>query len=147
MKAWVEELMKERSGLQIAPLIDVVFLLLIYFMVSAQLKRPEADLGLSLPGEVSVSTQMVLPDEQIIQVNAAGDIILNNQVFSDPAKKDLAQLQQILVRYKKSAESLRQPAAIVIAAHDDAFHERVIDVLNLCAGAEIKQISFGDLNP
>jgi len=81
MKAWVEELMKERSGLQIAPLIDVVFLLLIYFMVSAQLKRPEADLGLSLPGEVSVSTQMVLPDEQIIQVNAAGDIILNNHVF------------------------------------------------------------------
>lgn len=147
MKAWVQELMKERSDLQIAPLIDVVFLLLIYFMVSAQLKRPEAALGLSLPGEVSVSTQMVLPDEQIIEVNAAGHIILNNQVFSDPEKEDLLRLQQILVRYKESAESMRQPAAIVIAAHDDAFHERVIDVLNLCAAAEIKQISFGSLTP
>ena len=147
MKAWVQELMKERSELQIAPLIDVVFLLLIYFMVSAQLKRPEAALGLSLPGEVSVSTQMVLPDEQIIEVNAAGHIILNNQVFSDPEKEDLLRLQQILVRYKESAASMRQPAAIVIAAHDDAFHERVIDVLNLCAAAEIKQISFGSLTP
>ena len=37
MKAWVDELMREKVGLQIAPLIDVVFLLLIYFMVSAQL--------------------------------------------------------------------------------------------------------------
>ena len=42
MKNWVSELKGEKVELQIAPLIDVVFLLLIYFMVSAQLQRPEA---------------------------------------------------------------------------------------------------------
>ena len=47
MKAWVNELINEKNELQIAPLIDVVFLLLIYFMVSARLKRPEADLTLA----------------------------------------------------------------------------------------------------
>ena len=73
MNAWVDELMREKVGLQIAPLIDVVFLLLIYFMVSAQLKRPEADLGLSLPGSVAVTTQLVMPDEQIIVIDAAGE--------------------------------------------------------------------------
>ena len=73
MKAWVDELMRRKVGLQIAPLIDVVFLLLIYFMVSAQLKRPEADLGLSLPGEVTVTTQVVMPDEQIIVVDAGAN--------------------------------------------------------------------------
>ena len=38
MKTWVKELLNEKNGLQIAPLIDVVFLLLIYFMVSSRLK-------------------------------------------------------------------------------------------------------------
>ncbi|MBT8046067.1 MAG: biopolymer transporter ExbD, partial [Pontiella sp.] len=77
MKAWINELTNEKTELQIAPLIDVVFLLLIYFMVSARLKRPEADLTLALPGVVSVSTQLEMPDEQIIEVLADGRIVLN----------------------------------------------------------------------
>lgn len=146
MKAWVGELMREKVGLQIAPLIDVVFLLLIYFMVSAQLKRPEADLGLSLPGEVTVSTQVVMPDEQIIVVDAGGKIRLNNQVFSGDNTTQLAQLKNILIRYKAASDRLGQPAAVVIDAHDDSIHEQVIDVLNLCAAAKIEQISFGSIN-
>ena len=146
MKAWVGELMREKVGLQIAPLIDVVFLLLIYFMVSAQLKRPEADLGLSLPGEVTVSTQVVMPDEQIIVVDAGGKIRLNNQVFSGDNTTQLAQLKNILIRYKAASDRLGQPAAVVIDAHDDSIHEEVIDVLNLCAAAKIEQISFGSIN-
>ena len=146
MKAWVDELMREKVGLQIAPLIDVVFLLLIYFMVSAQLKRPEADLGLSLPGEVTVTTQVVMPDEQIIVVDAGGQIRLNNQIFSGNDITQLAQLKNILIRYKAAADRMSQPAAVVIDAHDDSIHERVIDVLNLCAAAKIEQISFVSAN-
>ena len=146
MKAWVDELMREKVGLQIAPLIDVVFLLLIYFMVSAQLKRPEADLGLSLPGEVTVTTQVVMPDEQIIVVDARGQIRLNNQIFSVNDITQLAQLKNILIRYKAASDRVSQPAAVVIDAHDDSIHERVIDVLNLCAAAKIEQISFGSTN-
>ena len=146
MKAWVDELMREKVGLQIAPLIDVVFLLLIYFMVSAQLKRPEADLGLSLPGEVTVTTEVVMPDEQIIVVDAGGQIRLNNQIFSANDITQLAQLKNILIRYKATSDRVSQPAAVVIDAHDDSIHERVIDVLNLCAAAKIEQISFGSVN-
>ena len=146
MKAWIDELTKEKVGLQIAPLIDVVFLLLIYFMVSAQLKRPEADLVLALPGEVAVTTQVVMPDEQIIVVDAAGVIRLNNQTFSGTDAAQLAQLKKILIRYKAASDQMGQPAAVMIDAHDDSIHERVIDVLNLCAAAKIEQISFGSVN-
>lgn len=146
MNAWVDELMREKVGLQIAPLIDVVFLLLIYFMVSAQLKRPEADLGLSLPGSVAVTTQLVMPDEQIIVIDAAGKIRLNNQVFSGDDTTQLAQLKNILIRYKVASDRVGQRAVVIIDAHDDSIHERVIDILNLCAAAKIEQISFGSLN-
>ena len=63
MKIWKKELLNEKSGLQIAPLIDVVFLLLIYFMVSARLKRPEADISLALPGSVSSSVELNIPND------------------------------------------------------------------------------------
>ena len=143
MKAWVDELINEKAELQIAPLIDVVFLLLIYFMVSARLKRPEADLSLALPGAVSVSTQMDIPDEQVIEVTAAGQIILNNKVYASQDKSDLAGLEYTLSRFSQAAKISKTKAMITIAADDDAVHERVIDVLNACAAADIKNVTFG----
>ena len=58
---WEEELLEPKEGLQIAPLIDVVFLLLIYFMVTATLRKSEADIGISLPGTVFQSQQIQMP--------------------------------------------------------------------------------------
>ena len=75
-----------------------------------------------------------MPDEQIIVVDAEGKIRLNNQVFSGDNTTQLAQLKNILIRYKRHLIELGQPAA-VIDAHDDSIHEQVIDVLNLCAAA------------
>lgn len=145
MKAWIDELINEKTELQIAPLIDVVFLLLIYFMVSSRLKRPEADLSLALPGAVSVSTQMEIPDEQIIEVLADGKIVLNNKVYASQDKSDLAGLEYTLLRYSQAAKISKTKAMITIAADDDSVHERVIDVLNACAGAGIKNVTFGSV--
>ena len=142
MKIWKKELLNEKSGLQIAPLIDVVFLLLIYFMVSARLKRPEADISLALPGSVSSSVELNIPNEQIIDVLADGKIILNNYVFYKNDKSDLVELENILRRYKIASAQSKSEAMITISAHEDSTHERMIDVLNICASAGIENISF-----
>jgi biopolymer transport protein ExbD len=145
MKAWMDELINEKTELQIAPLIDVVFLLLIYFMVSSTLKRTEADLTLALPGSVSTSTEVEIPDEQIIEVQADGAIILNNKIYAALDKSDLAGLEYTLLRYSQAAALSKSKAMITIAAEDDAVHERVVDVLNACAGAGIKNVTFGSV--
>ena len=142
MKIWKKELLNEKSGLQIAPLIDVVFLLLIYFMVSARLKRPEADISLALPGSVSSSVELNIPNEQIIDVLADGKIILNNYVFYKTDKSDLVELENILRRYKIASDQSKSEAMITISAHEDSTHERMIDVLNICTAAGIENISF-----
>jgi biopolymer transport protein ExbD len=143
MKAWVDELINEKTDLQIAPLIDVVFLLLIYFMVSSTLKRTEADLTLALPGAVAPSTQLEMPDEQIIEVLADGTIMLNNKTYTAQDKSDLAALEYTLLRYHQASIISKTKAMITIAADDDSVHERVVDVLNACAGAGIKNVTFG----
>lgn len=143
MKAWLNELINEKAELQIAPLIDVVFLLLIYFMVSASLKKSEADLTLALPGAVAQTQPLNIPDEQVIEVDADGTILLNGRAYTDPAKADLDDLEYTLERYRAASRLVNVPASITIAADDDSVHERVVDVLNACAGAGIKNISFG----
>lgn len=144
MKAWIEELMDEKVGLQIAPLIDVVFLLLIYFMVTASLKRSEADLRISLPSQVSQTQPLEMPDEQIIEVLPDGQIILNGTSYNDSDKKDLEDLAHTLRRYRDAAAFMKTHASITIVADDNSRHERVVDVLNACAGADIKSITFGN---
>jgi len=146
MKIWKKELLDEKSGLQIAPLIDVVFLLLIYFMVSARLKRPEADISLSLPGSVSSSVELNIPDEQIIDVLEDGKIILNNYIFYKEDKSDLIVLENILKRYKAASKQSNTEAIITISVQDNSVHERMIDVLNACASAGIENISFNSSN-
>jgi len=146
MKAWIDELINEKVGLQIAPLIDCVFLLLIYFMVSSSLKQSEADLSLALPGAVAQSQALAIPDEQIIEVRADGAIVLNGRAYTDPSKTDLKDLEYTLLRYQEASRLANVPPAITITADDEAVHERVVDVLNACAGARIKTITFGSAN-
>jgi biopolymer transport protein ExbD len=143
MKAWLDELINEKTELQIAPLIDVVFLLLIYFMVSSSLKRSEADLSMSLPSEVAQAQELKMPDEQIIEVLSNGNIVLNDREYRDGSKQDLADLGTTLTRYREASVLMNIPAMITIAAEDDSRHERVVDVLNACAGARITSVTFG----
>jgi biopolymer transport protein ExbD len=145
MKAWLDELINEKVGLQIAPLIDVVFLLLIYFMVSSSLKRSEADLGLSLPGQVKQTEAISMPDEQIIEVRADGAIVFNDQEYKDTSKADLAELEQTLLRYREASFLVDAKPMITISADKNSIHGRVVDVLNACVGAGIKNVTFSNV--
>jgi biopolymer transport protein ExbD len=143
MQAYIRTLATDRATLQIAPLIDVVFLLLIFFMVTSSLERQEADLGLTLPGSIAQSRALPIPDEQIIEVRADGAVVLNGRVFPPEAGPDLPALHATLVRYRQASEATRTLPLVTIQAEDDALHGRVVDVMNACAGAGIRHVSFG----
>jgi len=133
----------EDEEFQMAPLIDCVFLLLIYFMVTTSLLRLETDLGFSLPGQVQQGIRLLMPDEQIIEVRANGDVLLNNQVFDSGDGRRMDALQSTLQRFRESAMLTGLQAMVTIQADDGSVHQRMIDVMNACAGAGITNISFG----
>ena len=100
-----DELLAGDEGLAISPLIDVVFLLLIYFVVTSSLKSPEADLGITLPGSVQQSETLQMPDEQIIEVLATGAVNVNNNMFPAEAGQDMPELVDMLTRYRVATET------------------------------------------
>lgn len=126
-----------------APMIDIVFLLLIYFMVTTTLTKQEADLGMQLPGKVKQDEPVKMPDEQIIEVRSNGQIILNGQVFDDENSRNMPALTATLTRFKASSDLSGTPAMITIQAENDSLHQRAIDVMNACAAAGIRSVSFG----
>lgn len=138
-----EELENADEGLQIGPLIDVVFLLLIYFIVTSSLRSPEADLGISLPGSVAQSSTLNMPDEQIIEIGAQGGVNLNNNLFEDDGRRHLPELVEMLSRYRAASEAANNMAMITIQADNATSHQRVIDVMNACSEAGIKHVTVG----
>ncbi len=132
----------DKPALNISSLIDMVFLLLIYFMVSASLVKSEGDLGINLPGVVQQATTLDMPDEQLVEVRETGEVLLNGQRFGHHDSPELDDLQDTLTRYKMASAASGNEALITIWADDRAKHQRVIDVMNVCAGAGIENITF-----
>lgn len=132
----------EEPELSVAPLIDMVFLLLVYFMSTASLIKSEGDLGIQLPGMVAQAESVDMPDEQIIEVRGNGQVYLNDREYDRFDSMDMPQLTETLVRYRLASEATKNKAMITINGHNNAMHQRVIDVLNACAAAGITNVTF-----
>jgi len=127
--------------LQIGPMIDVIFLLLIFFLVQPQPSR-EGELGLRLPGTVIQDEAVPLGDEQRIEIAANGQVILNDLPVDAPTSHTLPGLTAILQRFKTACDADRSPARVTLAPDDAAVQQRIADVLNACAEAGIRDVTF-----
>ena len=136
---------EEDPVLDISPLIDVAFLLLIYFLVTTTLQKSEADLSLVLPGVEKSDSKEVKIDQMLVAINAEGLILVNEEVSdSDPNDRDLPNLTERLTRYSASAEVANTETQVVIDCDSEAVGQRFIDVLNVCAKAKIKNVSLAN---
>jgi biopolymer transport protein ExbD len=134
----------EDLEIPMGPMIDMVFLLLVFFMVTARPVKPEADVGMSLPGTVSQEESVEIPDEQQIEITAEGVVVLNDLKMADPGDTGMPQLFATLKRFKEASRANRSEALITIAAADESTHQRIVNVLNVCARAEITGVTFAD---
>jgi len=130
------------ARIDLTPMIDTVMFLLIFFMLTTTLGQKESDLGITLPGTMEQGAALEMPDEQVIEVQAQGEVVLNGKLFKG---QDMPELVKTLVRYRLSSEAAHNKAMITVQAEDNASYDRVIDVLNSCAGASITNVTFGSI--
>jgi len=130
--------------MQMGPMIDMVFLLLVFFMVTAKPIKQESDISLGLPGTVSAEESVDLPDEQRIRIEDDGSIVLNDSTLGQPSDSALSELVATLKRFKESADANKADALVTLDAADGALHQRIVDVLNACARADITGVTFSD---
>ncbi len=128
--------------MQMTPMIDMVFLLLVFFMVAAKPVVPERDIPMGLPGQVAQEEVVDIPDEARVIIEPGGQIVLNEQSLDSPASSSLPELRAVLARFRLSAENAKSEAIVTLAPHDTVPHQRLVDVLNACAEAGIKGVTL-----
>lgn len=118
--------------LTMTPLIDVVFLLLIFFLVASRFSEEERQLDLNLPS-VSEAMSVTAPiNEIVVNIDAEG------QFFIDGAYRQLEQVEQILQRARNN-NPLSQ--SVVIRADKVADWDHVATAMNLCKKVGIEEFT------
>jgi len=145
-----QEMELDEPGLDISSLIDVCFLLLIYFLVTTQIVKKEQELSTALPAVAPSDTPPELAPMLII-LEANGNVSIKDEsgsvelLESDGDARNLPALSKRLSIHKGAADISGSKALVQIKVDGDSLQQRVTDVLNALAGAEITEITFTDL--
>jgi biopolymer transport protein ExbD len=129
-------------GFQIAPMIDVVFVILLFFMVAAGQQQKENAHNTKLPGTVATDTPTTMPDEIAIQIEDDDQVYLNDDPLDAPESKDLPELAGNLQQLRESAIASQSDVIVTIYANELARYERVVDVLDALSRAQITNVTF-----
>ncbi len=130
------------AGFQIAPMIDVVFVIMLFFMVMAGAVKVEHELKTTLPGNAETAQETELPDEVTIGISETGEVTLNEDPLGAPQDKVLEGLYSQMVQMRKTAEQAKTKMLITVQAEEAARYERVMNVLDVLARAEITNVTF-----
>lgn len=124
-------------AMQLAPMIDILLLLLSFFIISWQFSRSETELSVSVP----TAEEGAEPERQ------RGEIIIN--VLSDGILRvegvtvDLSQLHEKLAAIAQQFEN--QP--VRIRGDGNVAYQRIVEVIDTCQKAGIWNISFATQRP
>jgi biopolymer transport protein ExbD len=129
MKALCAE--SESHGLRIAPLIDIVFLLLIFFLVATTFYEAEKDITIRLADASEGQDREKSPRVIVVNVNASGVIVVNQRVMT------LDQLRD----HMTSAREQNPNLVAVVRCDKRAYHADFVKVLNLCEKMKVTQVA------
>lgn len=123
--------------MQLAPMIDIVFLLLIFFIVTWQFSRSETELNVSVP-TAEEGSELNRPKGEII-IN----VLQDGSIKVEGVTVDLTQLHDKLAAIARQFEN--QP--IRIRGDGKVAYQRIVEVIDTCQKAGIWNISFATQRP
>ena len=127
----------EPAAMQLAPMIDIVFLLLIFFIVTWQFSRSETEMKVSVPSSQEGADPKRVLGEIIVNVRATGEVVVEGMEMTQ------AQLKQKLAAIAKQHKN--QPVRLRGDAKCE--YQTIVEVIDTCQKAGIWNISFATQRP
>ena len=124
---------EEEAAVNLMPLIDMVFLLLIFFLVATTFAQEERDLSVQLPGAALAKPLSAPPQQLIINVQADGTAIVGTR------KHTFKELAEVLVRVARDQPD-RQ---VLIRADERSLHLYFARVAGICREVGINEVKIG----
>ena len=119
-------------AVQMASLMDIVFLLLCFFVTSSVFSQWETEVAITLPTAKSATIPGRMPGEIILNLNADGKVPVNGHVLS---------LEEVTKRLTRIAENFPgQP--VVIRADKTCSYETLMSLIDACRTANVWNFSL-----
>ena len=129
---------QERSaGFQMAPMIDIVFILLIHFMAATVFAQWEKKVDITVPTASTATEQQRQTGELILNVDREGRLYINSQPYSDETALEL--LKQISGAF--------QDQPIILRADKETSVQQLMHVMDLCREADVWNIALATVTP
>lgn len=120
------------ASVQMASLMDVIFLLLCFFVTSSVFSQWETEISIALPTAKSSTVPGRMPGEIILNVAADGNVTVNGQKLS------LAEVTERLTRIAQ----LYPGQPVVIRADKTTKYESLVSVIDACRTADVWNFSL-----
>jgi biopolymer transport protein ExbD len=125
----------DQTSINLTPMIDIVFLLIIFFMVGtkfSELNEMERDISLQVPTVTDAHALTAAPSKRVINVFADGRIILDKKTLT------IHELQSEL----SFARQQYQKLGVVIRGEADSRYQNVANVIATCRKADITDLNI-----
>jgi biopolymer transport protein ExbD len=122
----------QHPGIQLAPLVDVLLLLLIFFLMTWNAARTEMELDVKVPKASAAKERSAPIGDVIVNVKADGNVVVNRRILSGP---DLTTMLKGLVL-------LNAEQAVVSRGDEAGAYKNIVYVLNICSEAGITNVAF-----
>lgn len=119
-------------GFQIAPMVDILLVLLCFFIVTWSFARKEMELDVKVPSAQNAQEANPVVNQIVLNVKADGTVVLNRKEVSAKELQDrLTELANLFPDY-----------AIVLRGDYRTQYEDIMKVLDICQAAKIWNVAF-----
>lgn len=125
---------RDEPDINLTSLIDVVLLLLVFFMVTTSFVR-ESQIAIRLP-EADVQSELKMTPPLEISVTAGGAYRVNGRALVDNTPETLA------AAIRKLAADPEQTASVTISADAQASHQSVVTAMDVVGRLGFSEISI-----
>ena len=122
----------QHPGIQLAPFVDVLLLLLIFFLMTWNAARNENELDVKVPKASSAKEKTAPIGDVVVNVKADGNVVVNRRTLS------ATELTEML----KNLVQLYPDQAVVIRGDETGAYKNVVSVLNICSEAGVTNVAF-----
>ena len=119
-------------AVQMASLMDVVFLLLCFFITSSVFSQWETEVSISLPTAENSTMPGRMPGEIILNLNAQGEVSVNGRTLT---LEDVKERLKNIVKYYPGQ-------AVVIRADKTVPYEKLMSLIDACRSANVWNFSL-----
>jgi biopolymer transport protein ExbD len=127
----------ERIVFQIAPMVDILLFLFVFFILTWNFSRNEAELDVKVPAAREGKENRRPAGEVILNVKKDGAIFMNRRTMSSD------ELLETLTRIAK----LYPDQAVVLRGDENVDYRFVVDALDICRAANIWNVAFATSKP